>query len=166
MASSVFFGCLLTFTLNNYFIAVGPIMASSIVGMIATLVLPEKLAIAAFCGCFAGMAREAVIPGISASAVLGLVSAVMLTVFDRKKILVGVGGRLGFIAQLACTSQVFISSLAFVPQAGAKIIGAYPSPRILLAQILPTCLFTAVGALMMSVWKESWTNQSKNLPSN
>lgn len=161
MVASVFLGCVATFALNNL-LSVGPIKSSSIVGMISTMLLPEKLALGAFCGSFAGMAREAVIPDIKASAVLGLVSAFAMVLFDRKKWLIGVGGRLGFIAQLGCTSQFLISSLFFAQHAAAKLVGPYPhiTPNLLL-QLLPTCIYTVVGALLMSAWKEALASQSK-----
>jgi hypothetical protein len=150
MASSVFVGCVLTFALNNYGIAVGPIKASSVVGMVAALCFPtDKLALAAFCGSFAGMAREAVIPGMYVSCSLGLVCAIMMAIFDRKKWLVGVGGRLGFIAQLACTLQFFMGRLPFLSlpkNAAARLVGTYPSGTVLLSQLVPTIFFTAVGA--------------------
>jgi hypothetical protein len=99
-AGSVFCGVVATFLLNNY-AHVGPIRASSIVGLIATLALPEsylQLKLAAFCGSFAGMAKLAVIPGIGHSVILGIVTAIVMAIFDRQKWLVGMGGRLGFVS--------------------------------------------------------------------
>ncbi|KAL3894361.1 MAG: hypothetical protein SGARI_007770, partial [Bacillariaceae sp.] len=60
-AAAVFGGTLLTYYLNN-FTPLGPVKASSVVGIAASLALPLPLALAAFCGSFAGMAKPAVIP--------------------------------------------------------------------------------------------------------
>lgn len=55
MVASVFVGTVATYFLNNHnFFNVGPVRASSIVSLYATLLLPEKLAIAACMGTFAG----------------------------------------------------------------------------------------------------------------
>ena len=159
VAASVFFGTVSTFALNNC-VSLGPIKASSLVGMLSALILPEKMALASLCGSFSGMARQTVIPGVYASVALGALCAAMMALFDKKKWLVGVGGRLGFIAQLACTSQFLVSSL-FMPTPGASFVGAYPPVRRLLAQVLPTCFFTVAGTLLMSAWKEIFSGQSK-----
>jgi hypothetical protein len=67
-----------------------------VTGLLATLVLPKKLALAALCGSFAGMAKTAVIPGVGAGLLLGAICAGIVALFDKKKWLIKVGGRLGF----------------------------------------------------------------------
>lgn len=57
------------------------------------------------CGSFAGMAKVPVVPTLYSSLLLGLVCAAVLIYFDSKQWLVGKGGRLGLIAQCACTLQ-------------------------------------------------------------
>lgn len=164
-AASVFIATFGTFILNNY-LSLGPVKSSSIAGLIATMILPEKLAIAAFCGSFAGMARMAVIPSLGASALLGMVCAAMLTLFDKQKWLLGVGGRLGFIAQCACTTQFLVSSLLVgAPEAPAALIGnpILPNPTNLMRQIPFISAYTVVGALFMRFWKFLLANKSERL---
>jgi hypothetical protein len=153
-AVSVFGGTVMAFVLNNL-LSLGPVQGSSVTGLLATLLLPEKLALAALCGSFAGMANTIVIPGVGAGLLLGAVCAGMMALFDKKKWLVGVGGRLGFIAQCACTSQFLVSTLFSVPSAPAALIGSYPGMGKLLSQLPAVSFFTAVGALFMSCWKEA-----------
>jgi hypothetical protein len=165
----VVIGTILTFVLNNG-MNLGPIKASSMVGLLAAILMSEQLAVATLCGAFAGMAKPAVIPGgvyQSSSLVLGMVCAVMITLFDRQKCLVGIGGRLGFIAQLSCTTQFLISSMFATRQlkgGGAKLLdlAAYRSmttPWTLL--LVLTCISTITGALLMSAWKEVLSVKSK-----
>lgn len=155
MAASVFSGSVVTFALNN-FLPFGPIPAASTVGIIATTLLPERFALAAFCGAFAGMARLAVVPGFRPALVLGTLCASIFALFDKQKWLVGIGGRLGLIAQIACTTQFLFSSIILPPfPGGAKFIGSYPPLRMLLSELLPTCLHTVFGALVMSIWMDT-----------
>ncbi len=144
----------LTFALNN-FLSLGPIIASSAVGLIAAMILPEKFALAVLCGSFAGMARLSVVPGIRASVLLGALCAGTMALFDKQKWLIGVGGRLGFIAQISCTLQFLLSLLYSPSRGGAKLIGSYPPMGKLSSQLVPTCLVTVAGALFMNIWKDT-----------
>ena len=141
-----------TYALNNFY-NLGPIRASSITALLAAMILSEKLALAATCGSFAGMAKMAVIPTL-ASVILGLTCTSMMILFDRQKWFLGVGGRLGFIAQCACTFQFIISSLFLTPSSSAELIGTYPSIIELLKPLPSVALFTAAGAFFMSMWKQ------------
>ena len=153
-----------TFVLNNS-LNLGPVKASSLVGLVSTLILPLPLAIAAFCGGFAGMATTNVIPGLGASSVLGLVCAAMITLFDRQKWLLGVGGRLGFIAQCSCTAQFLMASLLFgAPPAPAALVGSTPLNFSKLATQLPmVASLTVAGALAMRYWKHLVADKSVRL---
>ena len=161
---AVLSGTVLTFTLNNFW-NFGPIKASSIVGLLAATFLPEKMALATFCGSFAGMARQPVIPGggMLPSLALGACCAATEALFDRNKWLIGIGGRLGFMAQIACTTQFLVSSLFVTRRTGAKLFdyAAYPSVTNGVAQLLPICISTATGALLMSAWKEFFSAKLK-----
>lgn len=149
-----------TYALNNIY-NLGPIRASSITALLSALLLSEKLAIAATCGSFAGMARMAVIPMFGASILLGGTCASMMALFDRQKWLLGVGGRLGFIAQCACTLQFIVSSLFISTSAGTGLVGTYPSIGKLLKPLPSVALFTAIGAFFMSLWKQAMAEQMK-----
>ena len=161
---SVVVGTVLTFALNN-FGNLGPIKASSLVGLLAAAILPEKIAVGTLCGSFAGMARQAVIPGggMLPSLALGACCAAMVALFDQNNWWVGIGGRLGFMAQLACTTQFVLSSLFVTRHPGAKLFdyAAYPSLTDGFAQLLPICLSTITGALLMSAWKDMFSAKSK-----
>ena len=105
-ATAVFVATVLTFWLNNGTSTnLGPIKASSVVGLLATLSLPESLLslkLAAFCGSFAGMAKLAVIPTDVGGVLLGVVTALVMALFDHQQWLVGMGGRLGFVSSSFC----------------------------------------------------------------
>lgn len=158
---SAVFGTVLTFVLNNYY-ALGPVQASSVTTLFVSLVLPEKLAIPAVCGSFAGMAKTTVIDGVKSSLILGCMCAIMLKIFDEQKWLVGVGGRLGFIAQCACTFQFVVTSFFHNPSESAALIGYYPKIGELISGLPLICLSTVVGAIFMKAWKEIIILQSQN----
>ena len=152
-----------TYALNNFY-NLGPILASSITALLSAMILSEKLALAATCGSFVGMAKMAVIPA-SGAVVLGATCASMMALFDSKKWLLGVGGRLGFIAQCACTFQFIISCLFMTPPASAGLVGTYPSIGKLIKPLPSVAFFTAAGAFFMSIWKQVLSEQMKK-PNN
>ncbi|CAB9517760.1 expressed unknown protein [Seminavis robusta] len=157
-AASVFVATVGTFAMNNYnFMSIGAVGASGLTGLLAALVLPEQLAIAALCGSFAGMAKLAVIPGMWSAGILGVICAGLYTVFEKKKWLDGVGGRLGFIAQCACTLQFLVSApqLFNAPNAAASFIGEAPKLATLLADLPTVISFTMLGALFVRYWKDA-----------
>ena len=173
VVTAVLLGTLSTFLLNNYPITKvldqGPIVASGLVGLLSSALLFNNnlpLSIATFCGSFAGMAKLAVIPTVWPDAVvLGLVCASLLRLFDHQKWLVGKGGRLGFIAQVACTLHFIVSSRILRPAttsvespaslvAYGKLQLAMPTIRKLLSELAVSIIFTVAGALLMTIWKE------------
>ena len=156
--ASVFAGTVLTYWLNNVQ-GLGPILSSSVTCVVSALLLPEKLALASVCGSFAGMAKPTV---IESSTYLGLMCAFMMALFDKQKWLIGVGGRLGFIAQCACTSLFLIVTAAgSPPKPPAALYGKYPDVTKLLSGLPSVCTSTTVGALFMSFWKEFFANLTK-----
>jgi hypothetical protein len=160
-AASVFAGTVLTFILNN-FASLGPIKASSLTVLLATLVLPENFARAVLCGSFAGMANLKVIPGIGHGLALGLTCAAMMAFFDKQKWLIGTGGRLGFISQCACTLQFIASCTFLLPSPEVGLVSSYPKFSKLLAQLPSVAFYTACGAFFMSFWKEAVGEKAKN----
>jgi hypothetical protein len=108
------------------------------------------------------MAKLAVIPGgMPASAVLGVLCAAALTLFDRKKWLIGMGGRLGFIAQSACTTQFIITSLLMGGATeSAALVGRVTSWPKVASQLPQVTTFTVLGALFMKYWKEFFTKKT------
>jgi hypothetical protein len=161
---AVFGGTVLTYYLHNYCNIAGgsPIRAASLVGLGSALSLPLSLALASICGSFAGMAKRTVIPNLPASMILGVVVAAMMATFNRQQWLVGVGGRLGFIAQCACTLQFIASSLWNTNHpvtSGAELIGSFGNPIKVLKELPLVCGYTVIGALLMSLWKEVMIKQ-------
>jgi len=151
-----------TYVLHNQVISMGPVQASGIVAIASTLLLPEKLAIAALCGSFAGMVKTAVVSTIWSAALLGVVCAGVLAIFDRKAWFVGFGGRLGFISQCACTLQFLATELV------TRTLGSNTSNAMLAdfdlyeihsdqvkMQLPLVVLFTVLGALFMRLWKHT-----------
>lgn len=99
----------------------GPIKANGVLGVIIGVLLPLRIATPAFCGLLAGMASLAMAPTAGGMLKLGLLTGFLLAIFNRKKVFVGRGGRLGVVANLACCVIVFIKknilALSFIPLA-------------------------------------------------
>jgi len=166
----------ITYIINNHF-NLGPVMGSSVVALASAIALgPNRpvLQLAALCGSFAGMARKAVIPTPGAAIVLGLVCSYMIRLFDRRKWLIGKGGRLGFISQAACTST-FVAlryGLRVVPSSIRSmlesVLGEIVEPAALgdlslykslsavgvSTTLLPMILSTIAGAFFMQYFKQ------------
>jgi hypothetical protein len=169
-AVSVWTGTLATFVLNNVG-NIGPIPASSAVSLAAALGLPEKFALAVMCGSFAGMVRFAVVPSILAGGLLGVCCAGMLRLFDSKGWLVGCGGRLGFVAQVACTMQFvargswgLLAASPATPSVAALVNPSLYAPGRLLSsftQLPSIILSTIAGGIFMRSWKQVLGQSSK-----
>lgn len=160
-ALSVTTATVLTYTLHNELnIPMNPILASAIVSVAATLLLSEKLALAALCGSFAGMAKTSVVPTVWSAALLGATCAIILAIFDHMKWFIGYGGRLGFVSQIACTvfflaielvtgtlasdvSKAMLADFDFYRESGSQLKADLP--------IVVLC--TIAGALFMRAWK-------------
>lgn len=168
--SALIAGTVATYVLHNQVASMGPVQASGIVGLFSTLLLPEKLALAALCGSFAGMAKAAVVPTMFSAGLLGVTCAGMLSLFDRKACFVGFGGRLGFIAQCACTFQFLLFKYGqrawqAIPALETTLGVTSPTAKLvdfslyemttgsIKAQVPPLVLFTVAGALFMRLWK-------------
>ena len=166
----------ITYIVNNQY-NLGPVMGSSVVALASAIALgPTRpvVQLAALCGSFAGMARQAVIPSPAAAVVLGLVCSYMIRLFDRQKWLIGKGGRLGFIAQVACTSTFVVLryGLRVIPSSIRSmlesILGEVVAPAALVdlnlykslsvagaaTTLAPMILSTIAGAFFMSLIKE------------
>ena len=166
----------ITYIVNNQY-NLGPVMGSSVVALASAIALgPTRpvVQLAALCGSFAGMARQAVIPSPAAAVVLGLVCSYMIRLFDRQKWLIGKGGRLGFIAQVACTSTFVVLryGLRVIPSSIRSILesilGEAVAPAALVdlnlykslsvagaaTTLAPMILSTIAGAFFMSFFKE------------
>ena len=92
---------------NHVFRFLGPVGASSFVGLLGGVLLPLPAATAAFCGSFAGMASTAVLPSLPLAALASLVTALLYEGVGSHAALVGRGGQLGLLAQLACSPTIY-----------------------------------------------------------
>ena len=127
---------------------VSPVVASSIVGVAAGVVLPTPLATAAFCGTFCGMSSRLVTPTAWSAAQLGAMAAMLLAALDASdtSLLKGYGGRLGVVAALAGTLSVAASQahLLFQPSLAA----AAAAPKALISNAWAALL----GTMAMRLW--------------
>lgn len=83
-------------------------IASSAVGLAGSLAVPS-LAAPLFCGTFAGMATSNVITSSAQVCMMGIVAAFGLCGLDAKGRAQGVGGKLGLVAQVACSTTVLLT---------------------------------------------------------
>mmetsp|Transcript_12390 Transcript_12390/g.20161 ORF Transcript_12390/g.20161 Transcript_12390/m.20161 type:complete len:354 (-) Transcript_12390:1132-2193(-) len=87
--------------------ALGAVLASSTVGLLVGLVDKQR-AVGVFTGTFAGMVSDSNLSYWTSILVLGLITAVLFRLFTLYNFASGVGGRLGFTAQLACTATLLL----------------------------------------------------------
>jgi hypothetical protein len=158
---------MITYYLHNRY-RITPVFASGLVSLLAGILLPEKLALAALCGSFAGMAKMAVIPTVfsakllDSALLLGIVCAAMLGLFDKNGWLVGKGGRLGTIAQCACTLQFialkfanhYLKWNAKRPATTAALVDLSFELTFKREQLFQLMLFSVAGALFMRTYKQ------------
>lgn len=131
---------------------VSSVASSSLLGLAAGALLPMPLATAAFCGTFAGMSSQAVLPNAPAAAALGAAAAALLAALDATgtRLLKGYGGRLGAVAALAVvasmagTPALVSAGLLFDPSFSAA--AAAPRP------LLGTVSATIAGSAAMRLW--------------
>ena len=91
-------------------------------------------------------------------------AAIVMAIFDSKQWFVGVGGRLGYAAQIACTTQFLLSSIIRAPSEAAAVVGVEPLPYFRMIFGLPVVAgFTAFGALFMRFWKYLMATKSAQL---
>jgi len=101
-------GAVATWWLNTQ-LGLGPAVASGIIGVLAALVLPGELAVAAYTASFAGMSSISVLTGLpmalTAGFLVGVVFIIALPVYQ------GFGGKLGTIAASAVLGTAFLFSV-------------------------------------------------------
>lgn len=177
--SSVVTATMCTYYLHNVY-RMTPVHASAFVSLISSVLLPEKLALAALCGSFAGMAKMAVIPTLystcllDSALLLGILCALMLGLFDNKGWLVGKGGRLGTVAQCACTLQFIayrygknvlkLNLKVGRPRTAAALTDFSLYQQVSVReQLVPLVLYSVAGALFMRTWKYLTSKLPKRL---
>jgi hypothetical protein len=97
-----------TWWLNNQ-LGLGPVVASGMIGVLAALLLPNELAVAAYTASFAGMSALPVLASapmaLLAGVLVGLIFMVALPAYQ------GFGGKLGTIAACAVLLTVAVFNL-------------------------------------------------------
>jgi len=93
-AFSVFAGAILAFLISHD-LGLGPVVAASIVGIIAHLILP-KYSIPIYCGAFVGMTSNVLLFSYGEVAIAGIISAIVYNLTEHN--FAGFGGKLGTIA--------------------------------------------------------------------
>lgn len=106
------------------------------------------------------MAQTAVVPTVWEAALVGIICAGVLALFDKMEWFFGFGGRLGFVSQCACTLLFLASELV------TRTLGTTTSNTMLAdfdlyevksteikAQFPIVVLSIVAGALFMRVWK-------------
>lgn len=102
---SVFLGVVFSYSLNHTF-ALGAVVASSLVGLIGSLLFPA-LAVPIYCGSFAGMVSNSLASGMISVVTIGFFSGLLYV--SGTETFKGFGGKLGATAYFA----TLLSSLFF-----------------------------------------------------
>lgn len=83
----------------NIYMGLGPVVASGIVGVVASLLLPSPFAVMAYTGAFVGMSSRSRFPSWYYVMVAGLMVGTLYIV--TRRVYQGFGGRLGTVAAVA-----------------------------------------------------------------
>ncbi len=111
--AAVWIGAVVTYALHLEW-GLSAVVASSLVGIVAHA-MTRRLAVAAFCGSFVGMASVSVFPGYASLALAGLLAGVMYVA--SKVAFDGFGGKLGTIAFAGSIPVAFMFGSAFIEAA-------------------------------------------------
>lgn len=133
---AVILGGLATFALTQYF-GISAVLASSLVGIIAYIVVPEY-EVPAFCGSFVGMASYSLLPGYRYLFLAGLIAGLVYVI--GKYSFKGFGGKLGTTAFIGTVLAAVITGQNF---AG----GSIPESNMIYLLIL----FSIIGAVLTFV---------------
>lgn len=125
-----------------------PILASAAVSLIASLASPG-LGQASNCASFAGMSSNVIlVDGWGAALSLGVLTSILFEVFIHYgKLLLGIGGRLGFVA--------FIANNALALLRGNDIYSKGAVAPVSLSALVSTSLYTGLGSVSTIVLREA-----------
>lgn len=141
--AGVFIGALITYILAHD-LGLGAVVAASVVGLVAGLILPEDGA-AIYCGAFVGMTSNNLLFDHGELALAGVFSGVLF--FITRPVFAGVGGRLGTIALVGSTLTGGILSREFL---------FTPIPDLTLcSDIMVVSLVAAVATFALSLHRET-----------
>ena len=125
-----------------------PVLASAAVSVIASLVSPG-LGQAAMCGTFAGMSSNVLLVNTYGAALsLGILTSILFEgLIHYRNLLLGVGGRLGFVAFLANNALALLRGNAFYTKSAAAKVSSIA--------LMSTSLFTGLGAVLTIALREA-----------
>ena len=134
------------------------VMASAAVTLVCSMVFDKRLGQAAFCGSFAGMCSQAVIPTRNLALALGGITSLLYEIFiHAQNAFLGVGGRLGATAFLATSAVAYKTGV----KTGLGRLTLFGGTRALKlsalrweSTIAPFAFWHAVGAVATIVLRE------------
>lgn len=106
-------GTVITFILSNN-LQLGAVVASSIVGIAATLIIP-RYDVPTFCGSFVGMASITLLTTYFCVFLAGIIAGIVFVI--TKQVFNGFGGKLGTIAFIGCVFAALITRNSFLTDA-------------------------------------------------
>ena len=141
--AGVFLGALITYILAHD-LGLGAVVAASVVGLIAGLILPDDGA-AIYCGAFVGMTSNNLLFDHGELALAGVFSGVLF--FITRPVFVGVGGRLGTIALVGSTlaGGILSREFLFTPIPGLQLC----------SHIMLVSLIAAVATFALSLHRDT-----------
>jgi len=134
------------------------VMASAAMTLVCTMIFDKRLGQAAFCGSFAGMCSQAIIPTKNLALVLGATTALLYEILIHAgNAFVGIGGRLGATAFLATSAVAYKTGV----KTGLERLALFGGSRTLElsalqweSTILPFAFLHTVGAVATIVLRE------------
>lgn len=119
---SVMLGTIATYLLNVE-LGLGPVAAAGLIGITASVLLPEQ-DVPVYCGAFVGMSCPVAFRGYECLVPAGMIAGTLFVA--SKDVFNGFGGKLGTIAFFGAVSAIFIKDGGGVPGAPpAWLIGRY-----------------------------------------
>ena len=148
---------------NQAGIGMTPISACCLVGTLCGSLLPTPIALAAYCGGFTGMTTKAVLPSLPPAALACVACSLLLRLFNRFGWLVGHGGRLGFVAQLAVTCTFLgVRLLGAGNTAGASLFCAQHYETTALLSAFPAMVAGSIlGAVGTRTWQRAFRGNTR-----
>lgn len=134
------------------------VMASAALTLICSMVFDKRLGQAAFCGSFAGMCSQSILPTPKLALILGGVTSLLYEILIHSyNAFLGVGGRLGATAFLATSLVTYKTGI----KTGLARYGVAGGSRALKlsalnweSTILPMTIWHAVGAVATIILRE------------
>jgi hypothetical protein len=130
-----------------------PVLASSAITLLTSTCIDRRLGQAALCGSLAGMSGIHLVPNLSMTALLGLITTVTYEILiGINNLFSGIGGRVGATAFLATSVMAKYQSVRFI---GRKLRRGVWSNAGLSSIATTMVIYHAVGAALTILLRES-----------